>query len=330
MLVASFYRFTALEDPASLVEPLERCCAMHDVRGIVLLAPEGINATIAGTREDVMTVVDHLRADPRLADLTLKEAEADRPPFRKMRVRLKREIVTMGVEGIDPAHLTGTYVDPGDWNALISDPDVIVIDTRNDYEVAIGSFQNAVDPGIESFGELPDWLDARIDMARQPRVAMFCTGGIRCEKSTALLKQRGVREVYHLEGGILKYLEQVPEEESLWTGECFVFDERVAVGHGLEPGDATLCRACRDPLRASDRRSPRYVEGVSCHRCHDRTTDAQKARFAERKRQVDLAHARGRSHLAETPAPADLGEAGPEAVTPPTRSSPCGGTTTSR
>ena len=298
MLVASFYRFTALEDHPFMVDPLERCCAMHDVRGIVLLAPEGINATIAGTREDVMAVIDHLRADARLADLTWKEAETDRPPFRKMRVRLKREIVTMGVEGIDPANLTGTYVAPEDWNALISDPAVFVIDTRNDYEVAIGSFQNAVDPGIESFGELPDWLDARIDVTRQPKVAMFCTGGIRCEKSTALLKQRGIRDVYHLEGGILKYLEQIPEAESLWNGECFVFDERVAVGHGLEVGDATLCRACRDPIRAADRESDLYHEGVSCPRCHDRTTDEQKSRFAERKRQVDLARARGSSHLA--------------------------------
>ncbi|MCP4836752.1 MAG: rhodanese-related sulfurtransferase, partial [Phycisphaera sp.] len=220
MLVASFYRFTALEDHPSMVDPLERCCAMHDVRGIVLLAPEGINATIAGTREDVMAVIDHLRADARLADLTWKEAETDRPPFRKMRVRLKREIVTMGVEGIDPANLTGTYVAPEDWNALISDPDVLVIDTRNDYEVAIGSFQNAVDPGIDSFGELPDWLDARIDVTRQPKIAMFCTGGIRCEKSTAYLKEQGFDEVYHLEGGILKYLEEVPKEESMWEGEC--------------------------------------------------------------------------------------------------------------
>jgi UPF0176 protein len=301
MLVASFYKFTSLEDPASMVDPLERCCATHDVRGIVLLAPEGINATIAGTREDVMAVIDHLRADARLADLTWKEAETDRPPFRKMRVRLKREIVTMGIEGVDPANLTGTYVAPEDWNALISDPDVIVIDTRNEYEVAIGSFQNAVDPGIESFGELPAWLDAQIDVNRQPKVAMFCTGGIRCEKSTALLKQRGIRDVYHLEGGILKYLERVPEEDSLWSGECFVFDERVAVGHGLEVGDATLCRACRDPIRAADRASDLYLEGVSCPRCHGRTTDEQKARFAERKRQIDLARGRGDAHLSRVP-----------------------------
>ena len=216
-----------------------------------------------------------------------------------MRVRLKREIVTMGVEGIDPAHLTGTYVKPEDWNALISDPDVIVIDTRNDYEVAIGSFQNAIDPEIESFGQLPEWLDDRIDPARQPRVAMFCTGGIRCEKSTALLKQSGVKEVYHLEGGILKYLERVPEDESLWSGQCFVFDERVSVGHGLKVGEYALCRACRHPIRAADRESDLYREGVSCPRCHGRTTDEQKARFAERQKQVDLAKARGEQHLSD-------------------------------
>ena len=299
MLVATFYRFVTLEDHASLQVPIEACCRTHDIRGIILLAPEGINATISGNREGVMAVIDHLQEDPRLADLTWKESQATRQPFRKMRVRLKREIVTMGVEGIDPAHLTGTYVKPEDWNALISDPDVIVIDTRNDYEVAIGSFQNAIDPEIESFGQLPEWLDDRIDPERQPRVAMFCTGGIRCEKSTALLKQSGVREVYHLEGGILKYLERIPEKESLWTGECFVFDERVAVGHGLEVGDATLCRACRDPIRAADRESDLYREGVSCPRCHDRTTDEQKARFAERQKQVDLARGRGASHLSD-------------------------------
>ena len=279
--------------------PIEACCTAHGVRGIILLAPEGINATISGNREGVMAVIDHLKEDPRLADLTWKESEAARQPFRKMRVRLKREIVTMGVEGIDPAHLTGTYVKPEDWNALISDPDVIVIDTRNDYEVEIGSFRNAIDPEIESFGQLPEWLDDRIDPERQPRVAMFCTGGIRCEKSTALLKQSGVREVYHLEGGILKYLERIPEEESLWTGECFVFDERVSVGHGLKVGDYALCRACRHPVRESDRQSDLFLEGVSCPRCHDRTTDEQKARFSERQKQVELARGRGESHLSD-------------------------------
>jgi UPF0176 protein len=299
MLVATFYRFTTLEDHASLQGPIEACCRAHDIRGIILLAPEGINATISGTREGVMAVIDHLKEDPRLAGLTWKESEAARQPFRKMRVRLKREIVTMGVEGIDPAHLAGTYVKPEDWNALISDPDVIVIDTRNDYEVEIGSFRNAIDPEIESFGQLPEWLDDRIDPKRQPRVAMFCTGGIRCEKSTALLKQSGVREVYHLEGGILKYLERIPEEESLWTGECFVFDERVSVGHGLKVGDYALCRACRHPIRDADRESDLFLEGVSCPRCHDRTTDEQKARFAERQKQVNLARGRGESHLSD-------------------------------
>ena len=299
MLVATFYRFTTLEDHASLQGPIEACCTAHGVRGIILLAPEGINATISGTRDGVMAVIDHLKEDPRLAELTWKESEAARQPFRKMRVRLKREIVTMGVEGIDPAHLTGTYVKPEDWNALISDPDVIVIDTRNDYEVEIGSFRNAIDPEIESFGQLPEWLDDRIDPERQPRVAMFCTGGIRCEKSTALLKQSGVREVYHLEGGILKYLERIPEEESLWTGKCFVFNERVSVGHGLKVGDYALCRACRYPVRESDRQSDLFLEGVSCPRCHDRTTDEQKARFSERQKQVELARGRGESHLSD-------------------------------
>ena len=287
LLVATFYRFTRLEDHAALKAPLEACCEANEVRGIVLLASEGINATIAGTRPGVMAVLEHLERDERLTDLTWKESRAADPPFRKMRVRLKQEIVTMGVPDIDPAHLTGTYVKPADWNALIDDPDVIVIDTRNDYEVALGSFKNAIDPEIGAFRELPKWLDARIDPARRPRVAMFCTGGIRCEKSTALLKQAGVREVYHLEGGILKYLEEIPAAESLWEGQCFVFDERVSVGPGLEVGGLELCRACGWAIEAEDRRSPRYRAGVSCHRCEGTTTPDQKRRFAERQRQFE-------------------------------------------
>jgi UPF0176 protein len=242
LLVAAFYQFTVLDNHAALQAPIEACCEANDVRGIILLASEGINSTIAGPRAGVMAVLDFLRADPRFADLAWKESSASTQPFRKMRVRLKQEIVTMGVPGIDPCQLVGTYV--------------------------------------------------------KPRVAMFCTGGIRCEKSTALLKQAGITEVYHLEGGILKYLERIPESESLWRGQCFVFDERVSVGHGLEVGAYELCRACRHPIQETDKKSAAYLQGVSCPRCHNQTTDAQKARYAQRQLQVDLARSRGDSHLA--------------------------------
>ncbi len=299
LLVATFYRFTTLEDHAAMQASIDACCREHDVRGIILLANEGINATIAGTREGVLAVIDFLREDPRLAALTWKESSADKQPFRKMRVRLKQEIVRMGVPGIDPAQLVGTYVKPADWNRLISDPDVIVIDTRNDYEVEIGTFQNAINPDIQSFGQLPGWIDRQLDLSRKPKVAMFCTGGIRCEKSTALLKQAGLDEVYHLEGGILKYLEEIPEDQSLWNGQCFVFDERVSVGHGLEVGEYQLCRACRFPLNEIDKQSSQYREGVSCPRCHDQTSDEQKKRFAERQQQILLARQRGEQHLSD-------------------------------
>jgi UPF0176 protein len=298
-LVAAFYKFTKLEDFASMQKTIEACCSDNNVKGIVLLAEEGINSTIAGPRNGVLAVLEFLQTDPRFAELTWKESTTQKQPFRKLRVRLKKEIVTMGVSGIDPERIVGTYVKPKDWNDLISDPNVIVIDTRNDYEVEIGSFKDAINPDITAFGEFPDWIDGNIDIENQPKVAMFCTGGIRCEKSTALLKEAGVNEVYHLEGGILKYLEQIPKEESLWDGQCFVFDERVSVGHGLEVGEYELCRACRFPICDEDKTSTKYVEGVSCPRCHDRTTDEQKENFAERQKQIELAMQRDKQHLGE-------------------------------
>ena len=298
-LVAAFYKFTKIEDPAKLQASIEDCCLENDVRGIVLLASEGINSTIAGSPEGVRNVLQFLRDDARFSELTWKESNASQAPFRKLRVRLKKEIVTMGVDGINPDRLVGTYIKPEKWNELISDPNVIVIDTRNDYEVEIGTFKDAINPDITSFGELPKWVEENIDIEEQPRVAMFCTGGIRCEKSTALLKEAGVNEVYHLEGGILKYLEKMEEELSLWDGQCFVFDERVSVGHGLEVGEYELCRACRFPICDKDKSSPRYREGISCPRCHDQTSDEQKGRFAERQKQIDLARQRGTQHLVE-------------------------------
>jgi len=295
--VAALYRFTSFDDPAALRGPLVAVCAAQGVTGTLLLAREGINGTIAGTRGGVDAVLAHLRTLPGCADLEWKESTAEAMPFGKMKVRLKREIVTMGVPGTDPRAIVGTYVEPSDWNALISAPDVAVIDTRNDYEVAIGTFRGAVDPETGSFRDFPAWWAANRERFHNKRVAMFCTGGIRCEKSTAFLKAQGVEEVYHLKGGILKYLEEVPKEDSLWDGGCFVFDERVAVGHGLEVLPHELCRACRRPLEPADLARPEYEEGVQCHRCAGEHTEADRARFRERQRQIRLARARGGVHF---------------------------------
>ncbi|RYF26045.1 MAG: rhodanese-related sulfurtransferase [Comamonadaceae bacterium] len=300
-LTAALYLFVDLPDFAALQEPLQATCDAHGVRGMLLLAPEGINGTIAGNPEGVHAVLAWLRSDARLAPLRHKEALGERMPFYRMRVRLKREIVSMGVPGLNPAAHAGTYVKPEDWNALIDDPEVVVIDTRNHYEVGIGSFARAIDPGTRSFTEFPAWVEQQSApggvLAGNPRVAMFCTGGIRCEKSTAYLKSRGFDEVYHLEGGILKYLETVAEEETRWWGDCFVFDERVSVGHGLQPGHHQLCRSCRMPLSEDDCASPHYVPGVSCPYCHGTRSDAQLQALAERERQVSLAAQRGQEHI---------------------------------
>ncbi|MDP2407036.1 MAG: rhodanese-related sulfurtransferase [Hydrogenophaga sp.] len=298
-LTAALYKFVDLPDFEALREPLQACCEAHQVKGTLLLASEGINGTIAGMEQGVRAVLAHLRADPRLATLQHKEAWADKPPFLRMKVRLKKEIVTLRVPGLDPNKTVGQYVKPEDWNALVADPDVLLIDTRNDYEVAIGTFQGAINPAIRTFTELPAWLDAQPSLQgeKKPKVAMFCTGGIRCEKSTALMKMHGFDEVYHLEGGILKYLEEIPPEQSTWEGACFVFDERVSVGHGLQPGPHELCRSCRWPLGEQDKASPHYVKGVSCPHCHDQRSPEQKAQLAERQRQVELAEARGEVHV---------------------------------
>jgi UPF0176 protein len=295
--VAALYQFTAFPDPAALRGPLLSLCEAEGVKGTLLLAGEGINGTIAGTRGGIDAVLAHIRALPGCAGLEWKESSAEAMPFGRMKVRLKREIVTMGVPGTDPRAIVGTYVEPADWNDLISAPDVAVIDTRNDYEVAIGTFRGAVDPETESFRDFPAWWAANKDRFHNKRIAMFCTGGIRCEKSTAFLKAQGVDEVYHLKGGILKYLEEVPARESLWDGGCFVFDERVAVGHGLEVLPHELCRACRRPILPEDRARPEFEEGVQCHLCVGEYSEADRARFRERQRQVKLAEARGAAHV---------------------------------
>ena len=299
--VAALYRFTRLADLAAIKPPLAQLCCTNGVRGTLLLANEGINGTIAGTDDGIDAVLAHIRTLPGCADLEVKDSRAATMPFHRMKVRLKREIVTMGEPDIDPLEDVGHYVDPADWNALIADPGTIVIDTRNDYEVAVGSFAGALDPKTRSFRDFPAWFrehrDALVGDGPPPRIAMFCTGGIRCEKSTAFLKAEGLDEVYHLKGGILKYLETVPEAESLWEGECFVFDQRVAVGHGLAPGTHGLCHACRMPVSPADRASPLFVEGISCPACHDARDATQRAGYAERERQMRLAEARGQTHV---------------------------------
>ena len=299
--VAALYRFARFDDFQSLREPLVLLCQANGIKGSLLLAREGINGTIAGPAEGIAKVLEHIRSLPDCADLDVKMSSAEVMPFHRMKVRLKKEIVTMGEPDIDPRASVGTYVDPHNWNALISDPDTIVIDTRNDYEVAVGTFAGAIDPKTSSFREFPEWFrnerERLLGTGKPPKVAMFCTGGIRCEKSTAFLKQEGIDEVYHLKGGILKYLETVPAEQSLWQGECFVFDERVTIGHGLVQGQYGLCRACRRPISAEDQQSPLFEEGVSCPTCHPERTEEQRASYRERHRQELLAAAKGRAHV---------------------------------
>ena len=295
--IAALYHFTRFQDPAALQGPLKDLCLSQGVTGSLLLAGEGINGTIAGSRAGIDAVLAHIRALPGCADLEWKESSAQDQPFGRMKVRLKKEIVTMGQPDVDPRARVGHYVDPADWNALIQSPDVAVIDTRNDYAVAIGTFEGAVDPKTESFRDFPAWWEANKDRFHNKRIAMFCTGGIRCEKSTNFLIGQGVEDVYHLKGGILKYLEEVPQEDSTWQGECFVFDGRVSVGHGLAEGPHKLCHACRRPILPEDRARPEYEEGVSCHLCIDETSEADKNRFRERQKQIALAKARGEQHL---------------------------------
>ncbi len=296
-LVTAFYRFVTLDDYRELREPLLALMIEQQIKGTVLLAEEGINATVAGSESAIEALFTWFDTDPRLGGLTRKFAWHDEPPFYRSKVKLKKEIVTLGVPGTDPNHEVGTYVKPADWNALISDPDVLVIDTRNDYEVHIGSYENAVNPDITNFRELPAYLEEHLSDDKTQKIAMFCTGGIRCEKSTAYLKNQGYENVYHLEGGILKYLEEVPEDESSWWGDCFVFDRRVAVNHKLEKGAYEECHACRMPLTEQEQASPHYQLGVSCPHCYENQDAQQRRRYQEREKQVELAEQRGEQHL---------------------------------
>jgi len=297
IVVAALYKFVTLEDFHELREPLLDACIASGARGTILLAHEGINGTIAGTREAIDQVLAYLRSDPRLANLEHKESFDDHLPFYRMKVKLKREIVTMGVEGIDPNSRVGTYVAPGDWNDLVNDPEVLLIDTRNDYEYGIGTFRGAIDPHTQSFRDFPAYVRSHLDPEKHKKVAMFCTGGIRCEKASAFMLEEGFAEVYHLQGGILKYLEEVSPQESTWEGECFVFDNRVAVDHKLQKGRYDQCYGCRHPITEQDKLSEKYQKGICCPLCYDRLTDDQRARFSERQKQIELAALRGEDHI---------------------------------
>lgn len=297
VVVAALYRFAKFPDFESFREPLQSLMVKEGVKGTLLLATEGINGTIAGSQQGIDAVIAWLESDDRFTGIEVKESYVNNNPFYRTKVKLKREIVTMGIEGIDPNDIVGTYVDPGDWNKLISDPEVLLLDTRNDYEVEIGTFENAVNPDTETFREFPDYVSKELDPKKQKKVAMFCTGGIRCEKSTAYLKQQGFEEVFHLKGGILNYLEQVPEEESMWQGECFVFDNRVTVNHKLEKGHYDQCHACRLPITEKDKQHVNYQKGVSCHRCYGKHSEEQMKRYEARERQVSLAKQRGEVHI---------------------------------
>jgi len=301
IVVAALYKFVKLPDYETLVPQVKDLCDQLGIKGTILLAEEGVNGTVSGSREGIEQLLAFFHADGRFDNLSYKESFYEAQPFYRMKVKLKKEIVTMGVNGIDPQKIVGTYVKPQDWNALISDPDVLVVDTRNSYEYEIGTFARALDPKTETFREFPAYVAENMDPAKHKKVAMFCTGGIRCEKSTAYLKEQGFEEVYHLEGGILKYLEEVPEEESLWRGECFVFDNRVAVNHKLEKGIYDQCHGCRYPITEADKQSDHYMLGVCCPRCYNKLTPEQTTRFAERQKQIELAKQRNQGHIGVLP-----------------------------
>ncbi|MBI3440503.1 MAG: rhodanese-related sulfurtransferase [Proteobacteria bacterium] len=297
IIIAALYKFAPLSDIAAMREAILYTCKKHNIYGILLLAHEGINGTIAGERGDIDALLNFLRSYPPLFTLGHKESSARTLPFYRMKVRLKKEIVTMGISEANPNKMVGTYLTPEAWNQIIAEPDTILVDTRNDYEVKIGTFKGAIDPRTRTFREFPDYVKNHFDNQKHKKVAMFCTGGIRCEKASAYMRMLGFEQVYHLKGGILKYLEEMPEEKSLWRGECFVFDQRVSVKHGLKLGSYELCPSCRHPIHAEDKKGAKYIEGVACLHCHDTLSEEKKSAAAERHRQIKLAEARGKKHL---------------------------------
>lgn len=299
IVISALYKFVHLPDYKELRESILTACNEHGIKGTLLLAEEGVNGTIAGSREEMDRILEYLRQDSRLADLEHKESYAAEPPFLRMKVKLKKEIVTIGLPEVDPTEMVGTYVQAKEWNDLIADPDVIVIDTRNDYEYMVGTFDGAKNPDTFSFRQFPDYVKQNLDPGQHKKVAMFCTGGIRCEKASSLLLGMGFENVYHLKGGILKYLEEVPQEESMWQGECFVFDDRVTVNHDLLPGSYEMCFACKRPLSPEEMADPAYEKGISCHHCLNSHTEEQRIRFAERQKQMSLAEKRGDQHMGQ-------------------------------
>ena len=299
LTICALYKFTRLDDFEEIQSSLKLFLDSLNIRGTLLLAREGVNGTIAGDNDSIMKSLDYLQKDGRLAGLEYKLSYSEKPPFKRLKVKLKKEIVTLGVSDIDPTHSSGTYVKPADWNELINDPDVVLIDTRNNYEFEIGSFKGSINPNTETFREFPAYTKNNLEKYRDKKIAMFCTGGIRCEKSTAYLKSKGFENVFHLQGGILKYLEEVKEDESLWEGECFVFDDRVAVKHNLELGKYDQCHACRFPITEEDKEHPHYEKGASCSRCYGTKNSSQVNRYREREKQVQLAKGRGESHIGD-------------------------------
>ncbi|WP_432798266.1 rhodanese-related sulfurtransferase [Poriferisphaera sp. WC338] len=296
-VIAAMYLFAKLEDYAAMREPILQVCRANEIKGTLLLAEEGINGTVAGSRAGIDALIRYLKSDVRLAELDWKESNDNEQPFERMKVRLKKEIVTLGVEGVSPTKCVGQYVEPEDWNALIEQEDVVLVDTRNDYEYEIGTFQGAIDPETESFREFPQWVKSNLDPQKHKKVAMFCTGGIRCEKATAYMLEQGFEDVYHLKGGILKYLEKIDESQSTWEGDCYVFDGRVSVKHGLKVGDYDMCHACGLPIPQEELEHKHYEAGVSCAKCYNQTSDEQKTRFRERAKQIALAKQHGKQHM---------------------------------
>ena len=297
LVVAALYKFAPLANLEGMRDEVARACDTHNICGTLLLAQEGINGTVAGSRQGIDAILAFLSAYPPLKDLEHKESYAEGEPFYRMKVRIKKEIVTIGIPEVNPNDTVGTYLEPEEWNKVISEPDTILIDTRNNYEVQVGTFKGAINPHTETFSAFPDYVKKHLDNQKHKKVAMFCTGGIRCEKASAYMKKLGFEEVYHLKGGILKYLEKIPQEKSLWQGECFVFDQRVTVKHGLELGSYELCPSCRHPISASDKTSQKFIEGVACPHCHDSLTPEQMVSAAERQKQIKLAAQRGQKHI---------------------------------